>query len=441
MTTATVPINLSQESESADRMYSLMERLYPICRSITGNGVRESLHILSEQIPLQIREVPTGKKVFDWTVPREWNVREAYVSNSLGERVIDFKAQNLHLMSYSVPVCERMSLSSLREHIHTLPDQPGAIPYRTSYYAPEWGFCLSQNALDSLDEDLYDVVIDSTLSDGSLSYGELFIPGTVTDEVLISVHCCHPSMCNDNLSGIVVATELARRLCAQDNRFSYRFLFVPGTIGSITWLAQNEERLARIRHGMVLSCLGDDGAFTYKKSRGGTNTIDRVFAAALRDCEYPFSTRPFMPYGYDERQYCSPGINLPVGVLSRTPYGEFPEYHTSADDLTLVKPMRLAESLRVCERACSILEANRSYLNTNPKCEPQLGRRGLYATMGGSKTTPNARLALLWVLNQSDGEHSLLDISESAELSFSEIEAAAGMLRNHDLLSGGSTCR
>jgi len=415
-------------------MYRLIEELYPICRSITGNGLRQSLRILGRSLPLSINEVPTGTTAFDWTVPREWNIRDAYIKTLKGDRVVDFNRSNLHVVNYSVPIRARMRLADLREHLFTLPDQPDWIPYRTSYYKESWGFCLSQGQLEGLKDDEYEVCIDSTLEPGHLTYGEFRIQGSTNDEVLISCHSCHPSLCNDNLSGMTVALKLARYLINLPLRYSYRFLWIPGTIGAITWLARNEPVLPRIKHGLVLSCVGDPGRFTYKRSRYGKAEIDRVVEHALRHCENNFDVLDFSPYGYDERQYCSPGINLPVGCFMRTPNGKYPEYHTSADDLKLVTPTALAESLCRLLRVVAILEQNYRYENLNPKCEPQLGRRGLYRQIGGTSSR-GFEEAMLWVLNLSDGMHDLVDIAERSGLDFFVVSEAAERLATHGLLA------
>jgi aminopeptidase-like protein len=417
-------------------MYQLIAELYPICRSITGNGVRQTLGRLQRLIPLTIQEVPTGTRVFDWTVPPEWNIRDAYVKNSRGERVIDFQKSNLHVVNYSTPVHKTMRLEGLKSYLFTMPDRPAWIPYRTSYYKRSWGFCLSHNQLLALPEDEYEVCIDSTLGDGHLTYGEVYLAGETTDEILVSTHVCHPSLANDNLSGIAVAAFLANHLSQTSHRYSYRFLFIPGTIGAITWLSMNEGSVPRIKHGLVLAGLGDAGPLSYKKSRRGDAEIDRVCAYVVGQLEANSRILDFSPYGYDERQYCSPGFNLPVGRLSRTPYGTFPEYHTSADDLKFIDPAALRRSFLACCSIFSILETNRTYLNTNPKCEPQLGERGLYRTIGGSSGENTSELALLWVLNLSDGNHSLLDIAERAEIDFDSICQAAARLEQHGLLKG-----
>jgi aminopeptidase-like protein len=415
-------------------MHRLAAELFPICRSITGNGVRATLRLLQGHIPLTLHEVPSGTRVFDWTVPQEWNIVDAYVRNSAGERVIDFKKSNLHVVGYSVPVRTRLSLADLKPHLISLPERPDAIPYRTSFYKGTWGFCLSHRQLLALPEDEYEVCIDSSLTSGHLTYGECYLPGETEDEVLISAHVCHPSLGNDNLSGIAVATFLARQLQTAPRHLSYRFLFIPATIGSITWLALNEPRLARIKHGLVLANLGDRGHLTYKVSRRGDAAVDRAARNVLRHSGSAHEVRDFLPYGYDERQFCSPGIDLPVGCLSRTPHGEFPEYHTSGDDLDFLQPASLADSLASCLAIVRVLEGNHEYVNQSPKGEPQLGRRGLYEGYGGSRDARARELALLWVLNLSDGRHSLLDISDRSGIDFVAIRNAADALLAHGLL-------
>lgn len=415
-------------------MQRLMAELYPICRSITGDGVRRTLAIIGRELPLAVHELASGTAVFDWVVPREWNIRDAYIKNSAGERVVDFRKSNLHVVSYSIPVRARMTLAALKPHLYSLPAHPDWIPYRTSYYNETWGFCLSHRQLSALPEDDYDVCIDSTLADGALTWGECYIEGRRPDEVLVSCHVCHPSLCNDNLSGIAVAAQLARHMAQQRPRYSYRFLFIPGTIGSIAWLAQHEKQAKLIRHGLVVTCVGDGGRFTYKKSRRGDAEIDRAAEHVLHHCGYAYTTQEFFPYGYDERQYCSPGFDLPVGCLMRSPHGSFPEYHTSADNFDLVQPRYLEQSLARYLEVVDVLEHNRVYLNTLPKCEPQLGRRGLYQSIGGDSEAARRNLAMLWVLNLSDGHHSLLDIARRADMPFGIIEAAAAALRRRDLL-------
>jgi aminopeptidase-like protein len=424
------------DSAAGASMVHLIEELYPICRSITGDGVRQTLRILQQHIPLHLCEVPSGSQVFDWTVPKEWNIRDAYVKNSQGERVIDFHKSNLHVVNYSVPVHGKMGLAQLKKHLFALPDRPDWIPYRTTYYQESWGFCVSQQQLEALREDEYEVCIDSSLENGSLTYGELFVPGETSEEVLISSHICHPSLCNDNLSGIATAVWLAKQLKTSNKprHYSYRFLLIPGTIGAISWLALNEDKIANIKHGLVLTGLGDAGKLHYKKSRRGNAEIDRAVSQILKEREVAHELLDFSPYGYDERQYCSPGIDLPVGRLSRTPHGTFPEYHTSADNLDFISAEKLGESLSVCSDVLFLLENNGVFLNLNPKGEPQLGKRGLYRIVGGQANLGFSEMAMLWVLNLSDGKHSLLDVAERSGIPFHELSRAARTLEEHRLL-------
>jgi aminopeptidase-like protein len=432
--TSAGPKEAAKSEDLGKEIYNFMVELYPICRSITGEGVRETLRAIRKRIPLEMHEVPSGTKVFDWTVPQEWNVSDAYIMNQEGKRVVDFKAHNLHLMSYSSPVRKKMPLAELRPHLFTLPDHPEWIPYRTSYYKENWGFCLRHTDLERLPDDEYDVVIDSSLQPGSLTYGECYVPGEISDEILVSCHVCHPSMCNDNLSGITVAVKLAETIAMRQRRYSYRFLFIPGTIGSITWLAQNEQTVSRIKHGIVLTGVGDEGNITYKKSRQGNAEIDRAMAHVLRHSGETSTIIDFFPYGYDERQYCSPGFDLPVGCFMRAPHGQYPEYHSSADNLGFVKSESLVQSYCRCLEVLELLEGNRAYMNQNPKCEPQLGRRGLYRAVAGQQEKQWTELALFWVLNASDGHHTLLDIAERADLPFRKIQSAADALLEVGLL-------
>ncbi|MBN3909458.1 MAG: DUF4910 domain-containing protein [Nostoc sp. NMS1] len=419
-------------SDIGQDIYQLITKLYPICRSITGSGFRETLKILQEYIPLSVHKVPTGTEVFDWTVPKEWNIKDAYIKNSQGKKIVDFANSNLHVVNYSIPKHQKLSLQELKSHIFTLVDYPNWIPYHTSYYKETWGFCISHNQYLELKDEEYEVFIDSSLEPGNLTYGEYYIPGETTDEVLISCHACHPSLCNDNLSGIAIATFIAKYLSQTTPRYSYRFLWIPGTIGSITWLALNEDKVSNIKHGLVLSCLGDSGKFTYKKSRRGDTEIDKVAAYVLKNLKQDYEIIDFFPFGYDERQYCSPGFNLAVGCLMRSPHGSFPEYHTSADDLSFVQPQYLAESLLQCISILHILNNNKIYYNQNPKCEPQLGKRGLY---NGHQNSRINQMAILWVLNLSDGQYTLLDIAERSGMSFDVIKHAADTLLAHDLLA------
>jgi aminopeptidase-like protein len=419
---------------TGSRLFEWIERLYPICRSITGDGFRKSLGIIRDKIPIEIHEVPSGTRVFDWTIPREWNIRDAYLRAPDGSKVIDFRNSNLHVMSYSVPVKKTLTLEELKPHLFTNPDHQDWIPYRTSYYKDNWGFCLPHRLYSQLTEGNYEAVIDSTLENGSLTYGEFYIQGKSSDEMLISAHCCHPSLCNDNLSGVAIAIELASLLSKCATQLSYRFLFIPGAIGSITWLALNEDKVHRIKNGLVLACVGDAGNSTYKKSRRGDAEIDIAAQHVLKHSGTAYRIEEFSPYGYDERQYCSPGFNLPVGCLMRTPYAQYPEYHTSADNLQLVHPESLADSLQKCVSVLYVLEHNGIFENLNPKCEPQLGKRGLYRSIGGQSEENVNEIAMLWVLNQSDGTKSLLEIAERSGFDFYSIWRAAALLLDHELL-------
>ncbi len=439
------------DAAAGQDMYQLVRELFPICRSITGDGVRQTLDRLEAAFRTDLQpsstnagvefrryEVPSGTPVLDWTVPDEWNVRDAYIRSARGDKVVDFQHNNLHLVSYSEPLRASLSLEELEPHLHSLPDKPDHIPYRTSYYKRTWGFCLSRHQRLGLraaaKDGPFEVVIDSTLEAGALSYGEIVLPGQLAQEVLISAHCCHPSLANDNLSALAVTLWLARRLAERQRRYTYRIVYAPGTIGAITWLARNPEAASRVAHGLVAANLGDGGAFTYKKSRRGDAVIDRAVVHLLTSRGLAHSVEDFVPFGYDERQYGSPGFDLPVGCLSRTAWGRYPEYHTSADNLDLVRPEHLATSLDVYLGVLGLLEGNRTYRNLNPRGEPQLGRRGLYRTLGGGDDGRERELALLWVLNQSDGSHDLLDIAERSGMRFSTLRRAADALLAADLL-------
>ncbi len=420
-------------------MYDMACALYPICRSITGNGARETLAAIGRELPLTIEEVPSGTPVFDWTVPAEWNIREAWIKGPDGRKVVDFADHNLHVVNYSEPVSARMPLAELRPRLHSLPDRPDWIPYRTTYYDRNWGFCLTDRQLQSLPDGEYEVFIDADLEPGSLTYGECVLPGRSDEEVLLSAHTCHPSLANDNLSGIAVLTALGRALQSVPRHYTYRLLFAPGTIGSITWLARNRERAGRIRHGLVVSCVGDAGGPMYKRSRRGDSDIDRAMAHVLEHFSDQARVEDFSPYGYDERQYCSPGFNLAVGLFERSKYGSFPEYHTSADNLEFIAPEHLEASYGLICEALDILETNRVPVSRNPWCEPQLGRRGLYQAMGGDLHRAERQMAMLWVLNLSDARHSLLDIAVRSGLPYLRIREAAERLETAGLL-GTQAC-
>jgi aminopeptidase-like protein len=420
-----------QKQSEGGALYDLCKRLYPICRSITGDGVRASLKELQQIVPLELREVPTGRQVFDWKVPLEWNLREAFIEDERGNRLVDTANHNLHVVSYSVPtdlVCSRAELDT---HLHSLPEHPTWIPYRTAYYSPAWGFCLAHEQRVSLPDQNYHVVVDATLKEGSLTYGELYLPGSSGRDILVSTHICHPSLANDNLSGIAVAVHLAKHFLNRPRRLGLRFVFVPGTIGAIAWLAENEGDVAKIRDALVLSGVGDGGRLTYKKSRRGDGLLDRIFAR--RFAASGNGVRAFFPYGYDERQYCSPGFDIAAGCLTRTPYGEYDEYHTSADNLDFIRADSLQQSLEHCIAAIDEAQNDVRYVNTNPKCEPQLGRRGLYEPIGADGMS-GVQLAQLWMLSYSDGEHSLADIRELSGLDSKTLARAAERLESAGLL-------
>jgi aminopeptidase-like protein len=424
-------------------LFSHVEALFPICRSITGDGLRRTLGYVASHIPLEVHEVPSGTKVLDWEIPPEWTARGATLRTLSDQVLLDFSKNNLHLVQYSKPIERTIDLAELQTHLHSIPEQPDLIPYRTAYYTDTWGFCLADRDRKAMADEAYKVHIDTSLAPGHLSYGECFLPGDEDGEVLISVHCCHPSLANDNLSGISVAIGLVQGLERRRRRFGYRFVFIPGTIGAITWLHFNRDVARRVRHGLVLTCVGDPAPPTYKRSRGGQSPIDRYAGYVLADEGHADRVVPFIPYGYDERQYCSPGFNLPVGCFMRSQHGSFTEYHTSADNLSFVKSEALGDSLRVVDRILTMAEQDRTYLNTQPFGEPQLGRRGLYRMIGGQHSTGSSsefdQMTLLWVLNLADGDHSLLDIAERSGCRFEAVAAAAEALKAVGLLGAGET--
>lgn len=419
------PESLAIERQPVIDLHGLIRELFPLNRSLTGSGVRKTLNILSRYIDLHIHEVETGTAVLDWHVPMEWSIRGGTIATLSGHRLVDFNENNLHVLGYSKPVQGVLSRAELAQHVHTLPDQPDLIPYRTGYFADDWGFCLPHNLWQTMTDDYYRVEIDSDISHGSLSYGELFLPGQTAQELLLTCHICHPSLANDNLSGIAVMTALAMRQARRRRRLGCRFLFLPATIGAITWLARNDAHLDSVKHGLVLTCLGDPGRFHYKQSRSGA-IIDRAVAHVLRHSGHPHEILPFNPYGYDERQFCSPGFDLPFGCLMRSVHGTFPEYHTSADNLDFVKPEALGQSYEIIETILDLLDSNRTYQRVDGRGEPQLGRRGLYRAIAGQRDAGGAtQMDLLWFLNLADGNHSLLDMAIRADVPFARLEAAA----------------
>ncbi|MFC1894782.1 DUF4910 domain-containing protein [Candidatus Dependentiae bacterium] len=423
-----------EESSVANSMYNLIKTLFPICRSITGNGVRKTLDIIKSYIPVKINEVASGTQVFDWTIPEEWNIKDAYIKNSSGKKIIDFKKSNLHVLNYSIPIHKKMSLEELKSHLFTLPEYPEWIPYLTSYYKKNWGFCLSHNQYKNLKEDSYEVCIDSELKKGFLTYGELFIKGQIEKEILFTCYLCHPSMCNDSLSGVVLLTFLAQNLLKQNLKYSYRFLFIPETIGAITWLALNENNIKKINCGLVATCVGDKGEFTYKKTKSGSAYIDKVVEKVLIDSEVNYKAVDFFPWGSDERQFSSPGFNLDFGFLMKTQYASYDEYHTSADNLSFNDANSLQHSLEQYLNIVFILEKDEKYINLNSKCEPQLGKRGLYNSIGGNKNLDDLKKAIFWLLSLSNGNTSLLDISMRSKLKFKIIFEAAELLQKHGVI-------
>jgi len=434
---ANVPLTEESASQVGLEMHDLMTDLFPICRSITGDGVRQSHDLIRKIIPITTHEIPTGTEVLDWTIPKEWNIESAYVIAPDGRKTMDFEVSNLHVLNYSSPVKAKISLDELKSHLHSSPDNPDVIPYFTSYYAENWGFCLRHNELLELEDGEYEVFIDSSLENGNLTYSEFLIPGEIEDEVLISCYTCHPSLCNDNLSGVVLSTFLARHLSKKPNRYSYRFLFIPETIGAIAWLSINDAEVGKVKHGLVATCVGDPGRSTYKKSRRGDAEIDRAVTNVLKHSGADYEIIEFFPSGSDERQFCSPGYDLPMGSLMRTPYARYPEYHNSSDDLDFVRPEYLADSYEKYLSVFNILENNRIYVNSNPKGEPQLGKRGLYRAIAkpalGQRPEASDEI-ILWVLNLSDGSHSLLDIAETSGEDFVAVQHAADILHESGLL-------
>jgi aminopeptidase-like protein len=421
-----------------NEMFDLLSELYPICRSITGNGVRKSLKIIQKYVDLEIHEVPTGTKVFDWVIPKEWNINDAYIIDPDGKKILDFQKSNLHVVQYSKPINTKLKLDELKSHIYSISKQPENIPYVTSYYKETWGFCMSYNQFQNLPSGEYEICIDSNLSEGNLTYGEFLHKGKTEDEILTSCYVCHPSMCNDNLSGVTLTTFLAKNM--QSTNYSYRFLFIPETIGAITWLALNEEKISKIKHGLVATCVGDNGNLTYKKSRQGNAEIDHAACYVLQNSNEEHNITEFDPsLGSDERQFCSPGFNLPIGSLMRTPYLEFSEYHTSSDNLEFVKKEKLEDTYKKYISIYDILENNKKYVNLNPKCEPQLSKRGLYHDIHiildlETKDKFLLESAILWILNLSDGKNSLLDIAIKSNIKFSIIKSAIDSLKNCGLV-------
>lgn len=415
-------------------MFALMRELFPLCRSLTGNGVRETLGRFSQELPgFKVVEVPSGTECFDWTVPQEWNVQEAYLEDPQGCRVVDFRESNLSLVGYSLPFEGTLSLEELQPHLYSLPEQPDSVPYVTSYYAPRWGFCLSHRQRERLQSGQYHVVIRTSLAPGSLTYGEWFLPGAEATEVLLSTYVCHPSLANDNLSGPVLQVALAKWLASKPRRLSYRLVFVPETIGAIVYIHRHLADLkARVQAGFVLTCVGDDRCFSYLPSRKGNTMTDRICRHVLAHEVGSFKEYSFLDRGSDERQYCSPGVDLPVASIMRSKYGTYPEYHTSGDNLGLVSPKGLGESFAVYTACLEALEQNRTYRTAQP-CEPQLGKRGLYPTLSMKGSATEVRL-LRDLLALADGHCRMLDIAEQMGVDIATLYPVVEKLVRHGLL-------
>lgn len=418
-----------------DEMYQLAKELFPIDRSLTGDGVRHTLAILKRELPeMTIHEVPSGTQVFDWTVPKEWAVRQAYIEDEEGNRIIDYKDLNLHVMGYSVPVDRLVDLEELKQYIYVQKGQPDAIPYVTSYYVPRYGFCMSERQRDALPSGRYHMVIDSELFDGSLTYGELVIPGREEKEILISTYVCHPSMANNELSGPVLATALAKEIAAQTNRrYTYRFLWIPETIGSITYLSEHLEHMKKNTiAGFVLSCVGDDRTYSYIPSRDGNTLADRA-AQNVLSFHYPeYKRYSYLNRGSDERQYNAPGVDLPVCVVCRSKYGEYPEYHTSLDDLNLISPKGLQGTYEVYTAMIDAIEYNDFY-RIKCLCEPQLGKRGMYPTVS-QKGSYDVVKSMVDFIAYADGKRDLIDISNIIHVPVQQLIPIIVKLTKADLL-------
>ena len=416
-------------------MHDLCRQLFPICRSITGDGFRQSLMILKKKLPsLKSIEVPTGTKCFDWEVPKEWNIKDAYIIKPNGEKICKFHSNNLHVVGYSIPINKKISLKELQQHLYSIPSQPNAIPYVTSYYNEHWGFCVSQNDRDELREGDYQVVIDSELKDGHLTYGEIIIPGNTDHEIFISSYLCHPSMANNELSGPVVTTFLANWIMSlKKRRYTYRVVIIPETIGSIVYLSKNFSKMKKnVIAGFNVTCVGDERSYSYLPSRNGDTLSDKVVLHVLKHTQPNFVTYSFLERGSDERQYCSPGVDLPVCSIMRTKYGCYPEYHTSLDDLNLITPAGLLGSYNVLQKTIECLEVNRKF-RSKTLCEPQLGKRGLYPNVSiknGAEKIKN----MMNFLTYADGVSSNLDIAEKINVPLWHLTDIANKLEELELI-------
>jgi aminopeptidase-like protein len=445
-----------------DETEDLLKRLYPLCRSITGNDVRNTLKILQELVELDITEISSGTKCYDWVVPDEWNINDAFILDSSGNKIIDFKKNNLHVVNYSSPFEGILSFDELKNHLFTLPDLPDAIPYRTSYYNRNWGFCIAHREYLAMDpKENYFVKIDSSLTPGSLTLGDSVIHGTSGSEFIISTYCCHPSLANDNLSGIVLWTLLLRELKKRKLRHTYRFVIVPETIGSIAYLSRNESIMKRIEGGLVITTVAGPGSFGYKQSYLGNSIIDRVVHQTMKEFNTDFISYPFDINGSDERQYSSPFFRIPIGTICKDKYYEYSYYHTSLDNLDFISASNLVQTLKIYLHTIENLEMNKTYHSLNPKCEPQLGKRGLYPKLGG-QIKQNARILsnpeesnpeekkyklsddeaisqkdidlIGWIMFDCDGKSSLLDIAEKRNFLIRDLYQTAEKLMRHNLI-------
>lgn len=413
------------------------DRLWPICRSITGNGLRQSFKILSELIPLKLTEVVTGTPVFDWVIPNEWNIKEAYIITPEGNKIADFSINNLHVVNYSTPINKEISYEELKNHIYTIPRLPDAIPYITSYYREKWGFCMSQNEFEKLPKTgMYKVVIDSELKPGSLTYGECILKGETEEEVLFSSYLCHPSMANNELSGPLTLSFLYTLIAAIPNRkYTYRFVIVPETIGTIAFLTNNKEALIKnVKAGYVITCCGTDKPFVYKKSRQENSISDLLAEHLLKHSKSEYEIIDFDPIGSDERQYCSPGFNLPVGSLMRSKYHEYQEYHTSLDNKKLISFEALVNTIQMYFNIVEALELNHCYKNTIMFCEPNMGKRNLYEDLSGALTMPEQLTTRMRLINYMDGNNSLLQFSEKYNLNILNLKHEVKQLLNKGVL-------
>jgi aminopeptidase-like protein len=422
---------------SVEEIESYFDRLWPICRSITGNGLRQSLKIIQELVPLELHEVPTGTNVFDWTIPKEWNITEAYIVTPEGKRIADMHVNNLHIVNYSIPVNAEISFDELKKHLHYIEEMTDSIPYITSYYKETWGFCLSYNEFKKLnDQGIYKVVINSSLTEGSLTYGECVLKGEAEEEILFSTYLCHPSMANNELSGPLVQAFLYKKIAALPKRkYSYRFVFAPETIGVIAFLQKTGMYLKeKLLAGYVLTCCGDSGNFVYKQTKNPDSVTDKISHHVLKHQSIPYEVIPFSVGGSDERQYCSPGFNLPVGSLTRSMYQRYKEYHTSLDNKSFISFEAMKKTILVYFKFIEAFELNGIYTNTMPYCEPQLGKRGLYPSSVAPTDQRAALHRMMHLITWCDGSHDVLTIAEKRKESISEYKEILEKLEAQSVL-------